>query len=353
MTIKKFNIENLPDDFIFTLNRYGSFFTSFSWYRLFINTVNSDDYFFLVYEDNNVLDAIILPVKYDNTDACRVLMSLTNFYSPIYNIVKKPFSDSASQQLGIFLKKLSIPWDVLQLQPLDQNDAFDVVRQLKSAGIPAISFFCFGNWYLEVNGRSYEDYFAGLSSRVKNTIIRKTKTFSSMQNAKLRIISDQQDLDAAILAYKRVYEASWKTEEAYPDFISGLCRLAAAEGALRLGLAYINDVAVAAQLWIVADNTAYIYKLAYDEAYKDYAVGSILTAKLMQHVIDVDKVAVVDYLTGDDAYKKDWMSQRRERWGVLAFNASSLRGVWAMFKELSKYSLKKVWINLRNMRKLI
>lgn len=348
MTIKKFNMENLPDDFIIALNRCGCFFTSFSWYRLFINTVNPVDYFFLVYEDNNGLDSIILPVRYD-TSSCKVLMSLSNFYSPIYQIVQSSFSGSASRCPETFAKELPIPWDVLKLQPMDKNDTDKTVKQLNDSGIPAISFFCFGNWYLEVKGRSYEDYFSGLSSRVKNTVTRKTKKFSAMQNTKLLIISEQQDLDAAISAYNRVYNASWKNEEAYPDFISGLCRLAAAEGALRLGFAYINDVAVAAQLWIVADNTAYIYKLAYDEAYKNYAVGSILTAKLMQHVIDVDKVEVVDYLTGDDAYKKDWMSHRRERWGVLAFNTSSIRGAWAMIKELSKYCLKKAWTSLNGL----
>ena len=35
--------------------------------------------------------------------------------------------------------------------------------------------------------------------------------------------------------------------------------------------------------------------------------------KLMRHVIDVDQVREVDFGSGDDAYKKDWMSDRRER----------------------------------------
>jgi CelD/BcsL family acetyltransferase involved in cellulose biosynthesis len=47
----------------------------------------------------------------------------------------------------------------------------------------------------------------------------------------------------------------------------------------------------------------------------------------MEHVIDRDKVSVVDYLTGDDGYKKDWMTHRRERWGIVAFNPRSLRGL--------------------------
>lgn len=343
MTVNIYTLSDVPDEIILSINKQEGFFTSFRWYGLFIDTiisVESDQYKFLVIEDDHSLDNIVLPVKIDNSLSCRILMSLTNYYSPIYNIVKKTGSDSSTKQLWTYLKNMVIPWDVLKLQPMDKNHVVDTVIELKKAGIPAIPFFCFGNWYLEVNGRSYDDYFSGLSSRVKNTLIRKTKRFLAMQNAKLVIVSDENNLDAAILEYNRVYKASWKTEETYPDFISGLCRLAAKEGALRLGLAYIDNVAVAAQLWIVADNTAYIYKLAYDEAYKEYAVGSILTAKLMQYVLDVDKVDVVDYLSGDDAYKKDWMSHRRERWGILAFNCSSPRGMWAMIQELSKFYIK-------------
>jgi ribosomal protein S18 acetylase RimI-like enzyme len=332
MTIKNFNLDNLPDDLILVLNQHANFFTSFSWYQLFINTVNPNNYAFLADEEHE----IILPVKFDNSGFYRTLMSLSNFYSPIYDI-------PSAQKCAIFVKKLQQPWDILKLQPVNQNDATETVTQLKKLGIPAISFFCFGNWYLEVNGRSYQTYFAGLSSRVKNTVTRKTKQFLAMPNTKLVIFSSENEaLETAISSYNNVYKASWKHEESHPDFISGLCRLAASQNALRLGIAYIDDVAIAAQLWIVADNTAYIYKLAYDEAYKNYGVGSVLTATLMQYVIDVDKVKIVDYLTGDDAYKKDWMSHRQERWGIIAFNTSTLRGLLAMFKAFSVFYLKKL-----------
>jgi CelD/BcsL family acetyltransferase involved in cellulose biosynthesis len=53
----------------------------------------------------------------------------------------------------------------------------------------------------------------------------------------------------------------------------------------------------------------------------------VLTAKLMQHVIDIDRVKVVDYLSGDDDYKRTWMSHRREFWGILGFNPRSPRGL--------------------------
>ncbi len=326
--MKKYNLENLPNNLISVLNQNADFFTTFSWYQLFVKTVNPTNYDFWVNE------SLILPVKYENVRCCRTVLSLSNFYSPIYRIPN-------SQNLAELLKSEK-SWDVLKLQPLSENDSAEIVKQLKNAKIPTLMYFCFGNWYLTVNERSFETYFSSLSSRVKNTVERKTKKFFAMPNANLKIVSENRDLDAAISDYNHVYQASWKQDESHPDFISGLCHLAASQKALRLGIAYIDNVAIAAQLWIVADKTAYIYKLAYDEAYKNLGVGSILTATLMRHVIDVDNVEKVDYLTGDDAYKKDWMSHRQERLGVIAFNPKTLLGWLKMSKAFATFYVKQL-----------
>jgi CelD/BcsL family acetyltransferase involved in cellulose biosynthesis len=103
--------------------------------------------------------------------------------------------------------------------------------------------------------------------------------------------------------------------------------LCAERGWLRLGIAYYDDVPVAAQLWIVSHGRAVIYKLAHDEDVARLSVGTVLTAFLMAHVLDVDQVREVDYLIGDDVYKKDWMSHRRERWGIVAYNPRSPAGL--------------------------
>jgi hypothetical protein len=65
---------------------------------------------------------------------------------------------------------------------------------------------------------------------------------------------------------------------------------------------------------------ASIFKLAYDKAWRDYSPGSILTRYLMQQVIDSDKVHEIDFLTGNDAYKQEWMSERRKRWALYCIN---------------------------------
>jgi len=220
-------------------------------------------------------------------------------------------------------------WDLVDLHPLaTENESFAaLVEALRSAGFLVQTYFCFGNWHLKREGRSFEDYAVSLPSALKNTLRRKRKQLSSAANARVEIVTSVEKLPTAISAYEAVYAASWKIPENHPEFVRGLIRLAAEKGWLRLGVLYIDEVPAAAQIWIVANGTAAIYKLAYDDRFARYSVGSILTAELMKYAMDIDHVAQVDYLSGDDEYKRDWMQYRRERWGILAFNRRTANGL--------------------------
>ena len=340
-----FDLDGLPDSAFELINsKNRSFFCSLAWYRNFLDTVLANDRdwntHFIVYEYDNSVQ-LVLPLKSSvSTSGHRTFESLTNFYTPIFQF----FTNLDRSSLAGFFKEFSASekkWDSLVLRAMPEHEVSTLKFDLKQAGIPSIPFFCFANWYLEVNQLSFDEYFSGLSSRVKNTVTRKTKQFNRLEGTKVEIVTEGEELAKGIKAFETVYALSWKDEETYPEFISGLIKMASKQGVLRLAVAYINDVAVAAQLWIVADNTAYIYKLAYDEKYKKLSIGSILTATLMRHVIDVDKVDFVDYLSGDDAYKKEWMSNRRERWGIMIFNWRSWKGCLKMINEFPRFYLKK------------
>jgi CelD/BcsL family acetyltransferase involved in cellulose biosynthesis len=54
---------------------------------------------------------------------------------------------------------------------------------------------------------------------------------------------------------------------------------------------------------------------------------------LMQHAFEQDRVQVVDYLSGDDAYKRLWMSEVRERGGLVAYRLRRPRGAMAAARE--------------------
>ena len=159
-------------------------------------------------------------------------------------------------------------------------------------------------------------------------MLRAEKKLSKSSGYRLQIV--QQDnalLGAAIDAYVQVYNQSWKVPEPFPEFIPGLCQLAAQKGWLRLGLIFLDNLPIAAQLWLVVEKKAYIVKLAYDQKFVKTSAGTVLTGALFRHVIDVDRVEEVDYLMGDDQYKQDWMSERRERRGIIAFNPQSPLGI--------------------------
>lgn len=62
------------------------------------------------------------------------------------------------------------------------------------------------------------------------------------------------------------------------------------------------------------NGTAYIHKLAHDERHIQASPGTLLTHALFSRVIDTDRVDLVDFGTGKDAYKRDWMEDVRPRY---------------------------------------
>ena len=151
----------------------------------------------------------------------------------------------------------------------------------------------------------------------------------------LSLVLGGENLEKGLAAYEHVYAKSWKVPEPYPMFVPGLMRTCAENGWLRLGLAWLDGQPIAAQIWTVSSNKANIYTLAYDENFRAYAPGTLLPAMLMEHAIVQDMVLEVDYLIGDDPYKRSWMSHRRERWGIIAYNPRTLIGFLGFATEVT------------------
>ena len=337
------------------LARHGLFF-SLPWFSHLAASGLADDVPLRLYgvhaQDNGKL-ALMLPMREVSAPhGVRRLEGLSNWYSSLYGIVGEAGA-SQRQALAALVTAIAAErprWDILDLHPLDPTDpSFEALLQaLRAAGMATQRYFCFQNWYLDVAGRCYDDYAAGLPSRLKNTLKRKGRQLEKSGRARFDIVSGGAHLESAIAAYEKVYAASWKSPEPSPEFMPGLMRLCANQGWLRLGTATVDGEPAAAQLWIVCAGVASIYKLAYDERFASLSIGSLLTERLMRHVIDIDRVSEVDYLTGDDAYKRDWMSHSRERCGIIAFNLRSVRGIAAAARHLGGGWLKA---GLRRMRR--
>lgn len=263
------------------------------------------------------------------------LASLSNYYSSLFGPVGdlSCVTPEGCRALAESLRRQLPGSSVLDLQPLDQQAPFTAMLEagLASAGYRTARYFCFGNWYLPVKGRRWAEIEGQIASRQRNTVRRARK---KLQDASpFTLVVHRQlgpELEAAIADYQSIYDRSWKRAEPFPEFVPGLCRWTAEQGWLRLGVVRVGDQPVAAQIWFVHQGRALIFKLAYDEAFKRLSAGSVLTAELMRSVVDDDGVQEIDYLTGDDSYKAEWMSHRRERIGLLAFSLRSASGLAAL-----------------------
>ena len=276
----------------------------------------------------------------------RKLAAVANYYSPVFGPLVSGNANLCDSLLPLATEIASGVEcsDVVSIFPMDRESPLfaATLSAFLAAGMVVQPYHCFGNWYLKVNGRSYDTYASTLPPRLRNTLKRKGQQLATSGRLRMEIISGNDKLDEAIAAYEAVYRASWKPPEGHPQFMPELIRTCAREGWLRLGIAWIDGEPAAAQVWMVEGGVASIYKLAYDQRFVRYSVGSLLTAHLMRHAIDVDGVREVDFLSGDDPYKQDWMSHRRERWGIAAFNLRTLPGLSLAAVHFGRRAVKRL-----------
>jgi hypothetical protein len=345
-------LEELPRPFLELFAETGrqSFFLTLPWFENFIQnaTIPTDRvriYGITAGETAAGMFVMRSPVS-KRFFLPRKLEALANYYSCFYAPqLGKSVNGSrrAVRAFALAIRREKPRWDVIDIKLLDANSPIlpVLIEELRAAGFVVQDYFCAGNWFEPVKERSYREYLEGLRSSVRNIAKSKNKKVERSGRVRCEIITGVEGLEAGIAAYQKVYSESWKVPEPFLEFIPGLLRTCATHGTLRLGVAYVDGEPAAAQIWIVHCGVASIYKVAYDRKFRDLSVGSYLTTRMMEHAIDVDRVREVDFLTGDDAYKKDWMSQRRERWGILALNPRTPRGVLAIARHIGGRAVKR------------
>ena len=277
----------------------------------------------------------------------RVFEGLSNYYTAYYGPILGSDKEDHARSIPLLAEALNEDrrdWDVLNLRPLDVNDSIygDLCDSFRTMGMVVQTYLCFGNWFLKVEGRSYVEYLSGLSSVLRKNIPYATRRLERTAQVRSVLITSPEGLEQGLQDYERVYNVSWRGKaEPYPGFIPGLAQTAVEQGWLRLGLLYLDNEPAAAQLWLTHAGIASIYKICYDERFSKLSVGTVLTAKMMKQAIDVDKVNEVDYLGGDESYKSAWMSNRRERWGIVVFNPRTVRGLGQIFRHVGGRSVKR------------
>lgn len=322
------------------------FFTSIEWFETVYRTSMSAALVPRVYlcsgDDGRALCALVCA----HSNSSRTLVSLTNYYALEYSLSAPGVApEAAVRAIARHIAGERPRWDRVQLYQARKDDAAvaQFSDELTRSGFACRRFFQFENWFARLQDEDFAQYFAGRPSHVKNTIQRKHKKLLKQHRVDIEVARGQTpELARMVADFVRVYEASWKRPEPFPDFIPGLVELCAEQGLLRLGLLYVDGAPAAAQLWITGAGKAVIYKLAYDDRFVDLGVGSVLSREMFRIAIDDDKVAEIDYGVGSEAYKRDWMSSVRELSGLDAYNARTLKGMTIRLSRGGVDSLKRL-----------
>ena len=310
-----------------------SFFLNKQWFQSYCQHIETPNIQLICLTEPNGQVIALLPLQLQRIKQygvnLNVLSSLGNYYSVHFDLIydKRAITRVSGLSAIFALLKQQRHWDIIDLTPLTPEQLSDVNQASVEAEISCFDYWKTSNFY-HPDLTTYQDYMDKRSSRVKNTLKRKAKKLTKAHSWNIALFTNVNELDTAMADYHHVYANSWKISEASPEFINQMNTVAAEQSKLRLGILYANDKPVAAQTWIVHQGVASIYKLSYDEAFKDYSPGTILSDYLNQHVIEQDGVHTIDFLTGSDRYKADWMSHRQELHGVQLTNKRTLKGLW-------------------------
>ncbi|MFD1103377.1 GNAT family N-acetyltransferase [Sphingobium olei] len=248
--------------------------------------------------------------------APRQATALANWYSfrwaPLF--LGEPDGETRVRLLDAAARQMMHGRAHVDLYPLEAPD--ELLAALRRTGWFAVARPMGGRHLLRVEGRSFADYWSGRPGRLRALVRRKGR-------ADPFALSIHDMLSDALWAdYVAVHESSWKE----PEPAGGLALLReiaereGAAGRLRLGFARRDGRAVAAQLWTVEGGAALIHKLNHDRALDARSPGTLLSHAMFAHAIDVDRVETIDYGTGDNAYKSDWMDVRLPLHRIDAFN---------------------------------
>lgn len=247
------------------------------------------------------------------------LSSLTNWYAFSCPALIDGTGDTA-QLLTALTHDLASRSRRIDLSKLRVNDAEALARAFRAAG-----------WHVEVEPsdinhfirvdpageNAFAAYLAARPGRLRTTLKRKAK--------KIEVTLATHFSPGDWADYEAIYAVSWKPAEGDAALLRRFAEAESAAGHYRFALARHEGRAVAAQFWTVEQDTAYIHKLAHRPDAESLSPGTTLTAALMQHVLDVDGVREVDFGTGDDAYKRDWMDQSRPLYALTALRPAHPR----------------------------
>jgi hypothetical protein len=304
---------------------------SWDWFNLCLKySLDGNKLFiWLLYKGDSVAGIAPFSIKHETYKGilkAKKIELLGNVYSPIRNFVfcnsRGEAKVTLTSHLIRYFCEVYRDWDILEFDSIpEENDVFKTIKDvISSCRLEHKTYLCFGDWYLNGINYRYDQYFSNLPKAIRKDIQYCQRSLQKKGTLRFELKKDIRSFEHDSNLYDELREKSWKAPEKDRTFHREFEKIAAERGWLRFGFLLHDDNPIASQKWIVCNKRAYILAVLYHEEYHKYSPGKILTSEMAKWVIDEDKVVEIDFMRGDDPYKKDWTPNRRERKGITLFN---------------------------------
>lgn len=215
-----------------------------------------------------------------------------------------------------FLIEHSNKWDVLKLSNIKDgsNTIKDFIEAIKANTFEYKILSLDRCLYLNLASEEDKQYANKLISQTKDTK-RRLKKLEKLGEVKFVRYKDRDSILAKIDDFFLLHKKRWEKEGAvtkYEDpnnvaFILELLKSFNEEDfCAELVTLELNDKMVAAHLHFNRSGRYYHYNCTFDPDYENYSPGKILNWYLVRDLIDDLNVKVLDFLRGEEEYKRYW-----------------------------------------------
>lgn len=155
---------------------------------------------------------------------------------------------------------------------------------------------------------TWDEYLASIGKKQRHEIKRKAEKLFAETSATFEEVDTAENIEPAIDDFIHLHQASSVNKKSFWDekhiqFFHAFVKRAAEQKWLRLSFLKIDGQRVAAMLGFSYANSFFLYNSGFNaEQYKQYGVGSVLTAHTIQQTIERHEQRY-DFLRGDEEYK--------------------------------------------------
>jgi CelD/BcsL family acetyltransferase involved in cellulose biosynthesis len=258
-------------------------------------------------------------------------------------------ADQSTELITAFLgalRALGCRWDSLRLSKLLEGHVLTRVLEaasLREGFTPRLRFRK-ASYYLELPS-SFDEYFAGRSSKFRNYARRAEKKLRAAGQLQAMEITTASEFDAAYEMFLHVERASWKEPHGtslaavppqsslYREWGTGL----RSSGHLHLQLLTLNNEPIAHNLGCIHRGTYYYLKTGYAAKYRPLSPATFLRLRLIETLI-ARGIRTMDFCGTPYEWEQQWTATYR--WHhVLSIYSSTLRGrIWSLLDRWSHYS---------------